>query len=578
MSEVIEVNGTRSNGFNEHPSKRKAKVQFEGQTLNVAVGATVGEVLGQIYISSQAIVGATLNNHAVSLNTRVDGDSVLEAIKGDSREGQSILRRTSTHIFHAALSQAVPQVQVMVGQSLLGGYYYEVQGWSGELSDLAAAVTAAMTEMIDKDLPLERQQISVEALDRWVADPFGHKQRLLRAWAGPVVQIVTLEGFSEMMHGPCAASTGVARGARVICYPPGLILMFPDAAATSPLPCAPPSDSATPAGHKLFLSYRETRNWNRLIGVSALGDLNAAALEDRFDEVIRLAEALHEKKIAEIADAITERRETLKLVCIAGPSSSGKTTFLRRLSVQLLVNGLEPVPVSLDDFYRCREQCPRDERGDYDFEALEALDLELLDVTLGRLLQGEAVAMPRFDFEKGQPIERSRWHKVQLRPGQIAVIEGIHGLNPALLPSLRRQERFNIFVSALTSLIIDEHNRIFTSDSRLLRRIVRDRRYRGTCATDTIARWPSVRRGEERYIFPFQELSDAMFNSTLVYEAAVLKPFAWRYLLEVPRHHSSRVRAYELLKFLELIVPVFPDAIPANSVMREFIGGSGFVY
>ena len=429
-----------------------------------------------------------------------------------------------------------------------------------------------MAEMIASDIPIVRHRVSVEAVPGWVSDPFGYKAQLLRSWAGPVVHVVSLGDYCEMMHGPCAPSTGSLEGTQVVPYPPGVILCFPATATTSPLP------KPGQEGQHLYRVYRETRDWNRLIGVSAVGELNAAALEDRFDDVIRLTEALHEKKIAEIADRIAAQRDRIKLVCIAGPSSSGKTTFLRRLSVQLQVNGIQPIAISLDDFYRAREQTPRDELGELDFEALDALDLELLDQTMSALLNGKAVAMPRFDFHTGHSTDVTTWLSARLQPGQLAIIEGIHGLNPALVPSLSREARFNIFVSALTQLRIDEHNRVLTSDSRLLRRIVRDRRYRSFPASDTIARWPSVRRGEERNIFPFQELSDAVFNSTLVYETAVLRPFAWRYLLEVPRQHASRVRAYEMLKFLELFVPVFPDGVPANSVVREFIGGSGFTY
>ena len=400
----------------------------------------------------------------------------------------------------------------------------------------------------------------------WVQDPFGYKKKLLRAYASPIVQMVELGDYRDLMHGPCAPSTGGLRGTQVLAYPPGLVLRFPQPALTSPLPQPGQED------RKLFQSYHETRDWYELIGISAVGDLNAAALEDRFEHVVHLAEALHEKKIAQIADSIHSRRDQVRLVCIAGPSSSGKTTFVKRLSVQLEVNGLKPLTLGLDDFYRDRSEAPRDENGEYDFERFEALEVDLLEETLLGLLAGREVGLPRYDFESGKRTHPSSWPKARLNPGQLLVVEGIHGLNPALAAGLGDDCRFRIFVSALTQLRIDEHNRVFTSDARLLRRIVRDRRFRGFNAADTIMRWPSVRRGEESYIFPYQDLSDAMFNSALVYETAVLRPFAWRYLLEVPRRHPARVRAYELLKFLELFVPVFPDSIPVNSVLREFIG------
>jgi uridine kinase len=548
----------------------KIRVQFEDQQLQVSLGTSVAEVLGQIYIRDHQVVGATLNHHLVSLLTPLDGDSLLEAVVPCSREGQAILRRTATHILHAVFFQHFRQFRLRIGQSLLGGYYYEVLPVEGQsapdLVRLAEQAQQLMNEMVEQDLTLYRHSISTEAVSDWVDDPFGYKQKLLKAFASPMVQIVELGEYRDLMHGPCAPSTGSLRGAQVLAYPPGLVLRFPQAALTSPLPQPGRED------RKLFKSYRETRDWYELIGISAVGDLNAAALEDRFEHVVHLAEALHEKKIAQIADAIHSRRDQVRLVCIAGPSSSGKTTFVKRLSVQLEVNGLRPLTLGLDDFYRERSQAPRDENGDYDFERLEALQLDLLEATLVELLAGREVGLPRYDFESGKRSHPDSWPRVRLNPGQLLVLEGIHGLNPDLAPALPQEARFRIFVSALTQLRIDEHNRVFTSDARLLRRIVRDRRFRGTSATDTIMRWPSVRKGEESYIFPYQDLSDAMFNSALVYETAVLRPYAWRYLLEVPRTHPARVRAYELLKFLELFVPVFPDTIPVNSVLREFIG------
>jgi uridine kinase len=548
----------------------KIKVQFEGRELQVALGTTVAEVLGQIYIRDHQVIGATLNYHLVSLITELDGDSVLEAVVPCSREGQAILRRTSSHLLHAVFFRHFPQFRLKIGQSILGGYFYEVLPIDGEpVPDLAKLVQEAqvlLDQMIEQDLTLSRHSISTEAVSMWIDDPFGYKNKLLRACASPIVQTVELDGYRDLLHGPCAPSTACLKGTQILAYPPGLVLRFPQAALTSPLPQPGQED------RKLFETYTETRDWYELIGVSAVGDLNAAALEDRFQHVIQLAEALHEKKIAQIADAIYSQRNKVRLVCIAGPSSSGKTTFVKRLAVQLEVNGLKPLTLSLDDFYKEREQAPRDERGEYDFERLDALQLDLLESTLVDLLEGREVGLPRYDFESGKRADPSMWPRVSLNPGQLLVMEGIHGLNPALAPALGNHCRFRIFVSALTQLRIDEHNRVFTSDARLLRRIVRDRRFRGFSAADTIMRWPSVRGGEEKYIFPYQDLSDAMFNSALVYETAVLKPFAWRYLLEVPRTHPARVRAYELLKFLELFVPVFPDAIPINSVLREFIG------
>ena len=546
------------------------RVEYGGETLEVLAGTTISELLGQLFIQQNRIVGATLNHHLVSLETAIDGHSQLEAVACDSREGQAILRRTLTHLFHYVVRSHSPQLRVMIGQSLLGGYYYDIQGEVADLEEWSRQITAHMQEVIEQNLPFLRRTISVEAVEHWVDDPHGFKKSLLQAWPSPQIRIISLGDQFQISHGPCAPTTGCLRGSRVTPYDPGIVLNFPEAAATSPLP------AADAEGRKLFNAYRETRAWNELVGISSVGDLTSAALQGGFDDVVRMAEALHEKKIAEIADQICARQDQVRMVCIAGPSASGKTTFLQRLSVHLRVNGLHPLTLNLDDFYAGRAQAPLDPDGQPDFEALEALDLIRLEQTLDHLFQGHEVSLPRYDFRAGRPVDPACWRRVRLQPGQVIVIEGIHGLNPALCPRVPRAQRYNLFVSALTQLIIDEHNRIFTSDLRLLRRIVRDRRQRGFSALDTIQRWPAVRRGEENNIFPYQEHSDAIFNSTLVYEVAVLKPLAWRYLLEVPRDHPSRVRAYELLKFLELFVPVFSEAIPANSVLREFIGGSGF--
>ncbi|MBS2038917.1 nucleoside kinase [bacterium] len=546
-------------------------VEFNGTLHQLPVGIRICEFLGELYLRQNQVVGATLNHHLVSLDTAIDGESSLAVVTCQSPEGQAILRRTATYVFQSLVRRHFPDLQLMIGQSLMGGYYYELLGHSGELLEWCARVNQLLSELIERDVDFERHSLSVEALSTRLDDPFGFKRKLIKGWAAPRMHVLELEGHHQLMMGPCAPSTGCLSGLQVMPYPPGVVLSFPAVAATSPLPNPQGQNS-----EKLFKAYRETRDWNQLVGVAAVGDLTEATLEDRFDDVVRMAEALHEKKIAEIADSIASRRDKLRLVCIAGPSSSGKTTFGRRLAVQLQVNGLQPVPISLDNYYRGRDKTPLDEFGELDFEALEALDLELLDQTLGSLLQGQEVRMARYDFATGAPTARESWPCLKLRADQIVVIEGIHGLNPGLFPSVPPDQRYHIFVSALTQLVIDEQNRIFTSDARLLRRIVRDRQYRGFSAADTISRWPSVRRGEERYIFPYQDRSDAMFNSTLVYETAVLRNQAWRFLLEVPRQHPSRVKAYELLKFLELFVPVYSEAIPATSVLREFIGGSAF--
>jgi uridine kinase len=322
---------------------------------------------------------------------------------------------------------------------------------------------------------------------------------------------------------------------------------------------------------KLFQTYMETRKWNEMVGVENLGQLNSAVLRGQVREIIQISEGLHEKKIAQIADMISQRRPEVKLVLIAGPSASGKTTFSKRLAVQLLTQGLSPFPLELDNYFVDREKTPRDEHGNYDFEHIDALDRERLAADVGRLLRGEEVQLPRYNFKEGRS---EPGEVVQLAPDQLIIMEGIHGLDPRLLPGIPREQTFRIYASALTQLNLDCHNRVSTTDTRLIRRIVRDARDRGYTAEDTIGRWEAVRRGEKRWIFPFQEEADVMFNSALVYELAVLKPFAVPLLLQVPHHTSAHIEAKRLLSLLEWFVPLDASLVPDDSLLREFVGGS----
>ena len=545
------------------------QVIVDGEVRTVRPGTPVAEVLPPG--KDLDVVGALMHHDVVSLDTPLTVPVTLTPVHRRQREGQDIVRRTATHMVEVILARHFPELHFRIGQSLYQGYYYEYLGHEGDkpnLDEVAHRVDRLLVEMVEADLPLRRREVTVEEACLLLSDPGGSMTSLLDAWPFPRVPVVELEGVVAIQHGPFAPSTAFARGVRAVPFPRGMLLQF---SREGPRP--DPIKS-----RRLVAAYRESRDWNRMIGVATVGDLNQAILEDRIEEVIRVQEGLHEKKIVQIADAIAERRDRVRLVCVAGPSSSGKTTFVRRLSVQLRVAGIEPVIIGLDDYYRDRTQTPRDADGKPDFESVEALDVDLLAQHLEALVAGKQVRIPRFDFETGSRVPESRFHPLKLEDHQILLIEGIHGLNPALMGQVPEEARFRIFVSALTQLVIDEHNRIPTSDGRLLRRIVRDRRYRGTPAAGSIEMWPRVRRGEQRWIYPFQEHCDVMFNSALVYEAAVLKTFAWRYLLEVPRQDPARVQAYPLLRFLDLFVPIFPDHVPSNSVLREFIGGSGFTY
>ena len=541
------------------------------EVMSIVPKTTVGEALHAQ--ENPEIIGGLISNDVVGLSTPLNVPVNLAPVFRNTREGRQIFNRTCSILLEYILAVHFKNYHFQVGQAFNQGCFYELIDTEDGSTDvnlekLAADIDKAICEAIDSDLKFVTKIHSVETACVILNDRSGSMVRLLETWPYSQAAVASLNHFHILQYGPIAPSTRYCKGIRIVPYPQGIILQF-----NRKRPIPNPKDNA-----RFISTYHDNRNWNKMIGVSTVGDLNEAVLDGRISDVIRMQEGLHEKNIIKIADQIAQRRDKLRLICIAGPSSSGKTTFLKRLSVQLQVAGIDPVTISLDDYYRNIDERPRDSQGNIDFEALECLDIPLLTQHLQTLAEGGEVLEPHYDFKLSRRVTEDKFTPLQLKPNQILLIEGIHGLNPAITDAVPEQARFRIFVSALTQLIIDEHTRIPTSDARLLRRIVRDRRYRKTSAADTIDRWPSVRRGEQRNIFPYQEHCDVMFNSALVYETAVLKTFAWRYLLEVPRNSPSRVRAQPLLRFLDLFVPIFPDDIPSNSLLREFIGGSNFSY
>lgn len=545
-------------------------VELPWGKTEVAEGTTVDELFDAGPTEGMDVVAACVNRRVVALDFPVESPSRVEPVDAASKEGEEVVRRTATLLLHGVARRLFPKVRLHVGQSLRGGYHYGVSGEHPPLSELAAALDEAFHREADAGRQVVRQEVSIDAalhLFEQEGEPL--KVRLLRVWPSHRVPLVSCLGFTDIRHGPYALSVRPCRSFRVEAQARGLLLVFDGEAGGA---------AREEGGTVLYNAYTETKRWNELVGVGTVPDLNDLCLGDRTRHVIQIAEGQHEKKIAELADRIASRREDLRVVCVAGPSSSGKTTFVKRLSVQLEVNGITPRTLSLDDYYVDRDATPRDEEGDLDFEALEAIDLPLFLAQLKELVDGAEVLTPVYDFRTGTRKERSEWRPRRLGANEVLLIEGIHALNPRLTETVGEKRKFRIFINALTQLCIDDHNRIRTSDARLLRRIVRDRKYRNYSAETTILRWPKVRAGEEKHIFPFQERCDAMFNSALAYETAVLKNFAYRYLLEIPPDSPAQAKGYQLRRFLELFVPVWPDDVPATSILREFLGGSGFSY
>jgi len=552
--------------------ERTVVVIFEGERSQVSSGTTVAQFLAQRQGSAAVdVLAALVNRRLVMLDFPLRGLSVeLEAVRAASREGEAVLRRSASLVLLEAARELHPEVRLVVGQSLGGGYFYSWHGPTPLTAGTVASLSRRIDEICREDRPFTRWTATweeAEALFRSRGEE--SKLELLATFRSSTVPLVTCGQFVDIAHGAVVPATGRIRGFAVVPYEDGLLLRFPrngDPTRLQPLSPQP----------RLFATYRETRRWNEVLGVAHVGSLNRLCLSGGIAEVIRIAEGFHEKKIAQIADAIQTRRDTLRVVLVAGPSASGKTTFIRRLGIQLQVNGIRPVGLSLDNYFVDRGQTPAGADGKPDYESIEALDLELFNAHLAALLHGEEVEVPRYDFVLGRRIARDRWTSQRLAAEEVLLIEGIHGLNHRLTAAVPESAKFRVYISALTQLTLDDHNRIFTSDARLLRRIVRDRLFRGHPATHTLEMWANVRRGEARWIFPFQERADIIFNSALVYEKAVLRVFAERFLLEVPREHPAYTEAYRLLKFLSWFVPVLQDDVPQTSILREFIGGSAF--
>ena len=559
----------------EQANEPAVSLSWDGTVVQVPARATIGDLSvlqGCSTTGGRAPVAAVLDGRLVSLDHVLYEGAEVRPVQAAEPVGREVYRRSLNIVLHAALRRTFPGVRLVVGQSLGGGYYYDWQGEPELTEETARALEAEMRRIVSDDLPIELVRVGErEALRLFRGRNMGDRVLLLNTWWHESVRLVRLGDFYDIRHGPVAPNTGRLPFFSLQMLRGGLLLRFPEVGQKGP-PRGEPKVVAP-----LFDVFRETKQWNRILGIETVGGLNAACLSGEVDDIIRVAEGLHEQKVVHIAEDLC-RTGKVKLALIAGPSSSGKTTFSKRLSVQLRVLGVNPVAVSVDDYYVNREDTPLDRDGEYDFEAIEAVDLDLFNSHLERLIQGREVRIPRFHFASGRRVPEEQWVPMKLGENDVLVIEGIHALNPRLSGIVTDDVKFMIYVSALTQLCLDDANRISTTDVRLLRRLVRDRLFRGYSANQTLSKWPSVKRGEARNIFPFQDRADVMFNSTLVYELAVLKIFAQRYLLEVMHGEPEFLEAYRLLKFLDLLVGVSPDMVPRTSIIREFIGGSHFEY
>ncbi len=539
----------------------------DGRVFGAAVGTPLEQYI-KVALSDTPVpvIAALVDGKLRELTYQMWSDARVDPMFLSNSDGMRIYRRSLSFLLVTVVRELFPEAQIFVDHTLpFGGFFCQVQGREPFSAEELAQVEARMREIVAEDAPIRREHVPLdEVVEMFRARGEKEKVQLLAHRHKDYLSLYNLRGVRDYFHGYMVPSTGYLRCFALHLWPPGFVIQFPR--RHRPTELLPVHDYP-----QLTAIFREYGEWLRLLGVESVSGLNESIANGRIREIILVSEALHEQRIAQIADQIARRRTEVRLVLIAGPSAAGKTTFSKRISVQLLAHGVRPFPLALDSYFVDREKTPRDEYGNYNFESLGALDLPLFNQHLLALMRGESVQLPRFNFKTGR---QERGEIVQLGPEHIIIVEGIHGLNPRLVPSVPRERTFRIFVSALTQLNVDRHNRVPTTDTRLVRRIVRDTTYRGYTAEETLNRWESVRRGEKRHIFSYQEHADVMLNSALVYELAVLKPLAEPLLLQVEPSSPRRVEAKRLLAFLQWFKPCGPDLIPDNSILREFIGGS----
>ena len=516
-------------------------------------------------------MNAQVNNKTESLNFRCWQPKDIEFIDYTQLSGLRTYVRSLCHIFSKAVYDIWPTATLNLEHPVSKGYYCVIHNGKNIDLETIERIKKRMWELIDADLPFLHKSVrTVDAAVLFRERGMNDKARLIETAGLPYTSYYELEGYINFFYGCLTPSTGYIQLFDLEPYMDGVLLRIPK--QTDPMELQPVIKQ-----DKMFEAYKEHLTLQRTVGLDNVGDLNLAIEKGRSQDIILVSEAMQEKQVAKIAEKIADGyKEGIRIVLISGPSSSGKTTFCKRLQVQLTTNLLHPVGISLDDYFLNREDTPKDEHGEYDFESLYALDLPYFNKDLKKLLSGEEIDLPTFNFETGQRVFKGK--KLKLRENSILVIEGIHALNPELTEFIDDKYNYRVYVSVLTSISLDNHNWIPTTDNRLLRRIIRDYRFRGYSAEDTINRWPSVRRGEDKWIFPYQENADAMFNSAMLYELAALRKFAEPILAQVPESSKANAEAYRLLRFLRYFNYIPTEELPGTSLLREFLGGGSFKY
>ena len=540
------------------------------KVLNVNVGSTLSEVFSASELKmDHGPVCARVNNKVQGMHYRLYNDKDVEFLDMRSGSGSRTYTRTLFFICCKAINDLYGNVEVRIDIPVSKGYYVHVKLGRDITADDVARIRCRMQEIIDADTPIRRRMVTAEEAIRLFSEKGDmSKVKLLKGQGKLYTVYYQIDDFIDYFYGALLTSTSEVYLFDLVAYSDGMLLRVPSREDPGQL-------CPMPRQQKMFDVFKEHHEWQNIIGLRTVGDLNDAVDKGFATDIINVNEALQEKKIARIADQIAARHD-VKLVLLAGPSSPGKTTTCKRLSIQLLTCGLKPLQISLDDYFIDRDKTPLDANGEYDYESIHALNIALINEQFNALFKGEEIELPRYNFQTGKSEKSGK--RLKLGPNDIVVVEGIHALNPELTAQIPEQQKFRVYVSALTTILLDEHNYIPTTDNRLLRRIIRDYKYRGVSAQESIHRWPSVRAGEERWIFPYQENADAMFNSAMLYELAVIKQQAEPLLEQVPENCEEYAEAHRLLKFLRYFHAISYRQLAPTSLLREFLGGSSFKY
>lgn len=548
----------------------KIRCKNNGETKEIAIGSTLKEAYEAFGLSMEfGPINATVNNRTEGLNYRLYHNKDVEYFDLHSATGERCYMRTLFFVLCKSVHDLYPDSKVVIDIPVSNGYYCNLMLGHDVTETDVTRICERMRQLIDAKLPIHRYEVPTEEAVRIFSSRGDKaKAKLLRSTGKLYTTYYEIDDYVDNFYGSLLINTSQLTLFGLEKYFDGALLRLPSRQNPAELGALIRQD-------KMFDIFKEQHRWNRILGVSTVGDFNEAVRSGQTTGLINVSEALQEKKIASIAEQIAHRQGT-RVVLIAGPSSSGKTTFCKRLSIQLVTCGIKPIQISLDDYFVDRHLTPKDENGEYDYESVHALNIPLLNEQLQQLFEGKTIELPKYNFQTGKSEKSGK--RLQLGDNQVLVLEGIHALNPELTAQIPQEQKFHIYISALTTILLDDHNYIRTTDNRLLRRIIRDYKYRGVNAQETIHRWPSVRAGENKWIFPYQENADVMFNTAMLFELAVIKQQAEPLLDLVPENCPEYAEAYRLRTFLDYIQPIPNRALPPTSLLREFLGGSSFKY